>query len=260
MNVAEKPQKAIILSAGQGSRLLPHTENLPKCLLDLAGRSMLAWQLLGLATAGISEAVVVTGFRSDLVEGTLADITPAGMVVRTVFNPFYKVADNLASCWMVRADLAGPSLILNGDTLFEPEVARRLLAAPDSAITVTIDRKAAYDEDDMKVISSGEKLTAIGKKLPMSEVTGESIGFLRFSAHGARVFVAELERTMRTLEGTSLWYLSAINRLAGSGADVRTASIEGLDWAELDFPADLEQCRAIASTWSRRDNSALANA
>ncbi len=259
MNVAEKQHKAIILAAGQGSRLLPHTENLPKCLLDLAGRSMLAWQLLGLATAGVSEAVVVTGFRSDLVEATLPGITPRGMQVRTVFNPFYKVADNLASCWMVRADLAGPSLILNGDTLFDPEIARRLLAAPDAAITVTIDRKAVYDEDDMKVISAGDKLTAIGKKLPMGEITGESIGFLRFSAPGAAVFVAELERTMRTLEGASLWYLSAINRLAAT-VDVRTASIEGLDWAELDFPADLEQCRAIAGAWSRRGNSAAANA
>jgi choline kinase len=251
VNVAKKQHKAIILAAGQGSRLLPHTENMPKCLLDLAGRSMLAWQLLGLAAAGVSEAVVVTGFRSDLVEDTLPGITPRGMRVRTAFNPFYKVADNLASCWMVRAELAGPSMILNGDTLINPAIVQRLLAAPDAAITVTIDRKAAYDEDDMKVISTGERLTAIGKKLPMAKVTGESIGFLRFSAEGAAVFVAELERTMRTLDGTGLWYLSAINRLAAT-VEVRTASIAGLDWAELDFPADLEQCRAIAMSWAQR--------
>ena len=140
--------KAIILSAGQGSRLLPMTEDLPKCLLDLAGRSMLEWQLRGLAAAGVHEAVVITGFRTELVEQTLERIAPAQMKVRTLFNPFYKVADNLASCWMARAELAGPSLILNGDTLFEPEIARRLLAAPRAPITVTIDRKPAYDDDD----------------------------------------------------------------------------------------------------------------
>lgn len=247
MNVAKIPQKAIILSAGQGSRLLPHTQDLPKCLLDLAGRSMLGWQLQGLARAGIKEAVVVTGFRADLVESALLDITPASMQVRTLFNPFYKVADNLASCWMVREELDGPVLTLNGDTLFEPAIARRLLAAPAAEITVTIDRKPAYDEDDMKVITAGERLTAIGKKLPMTEVTGESIGFLRFSAAGAASFVAEIERTMRTLEGTSLWYLSAIHRLANAGTDVKVASIEGLQWGELDFPADLVRCRTIAA-------------
>ncbi len=242
--------RALILAAGQGSRLLPMTESTPKCLLDLAaGRSMLQWQLAGLAAAGVSEATVVTGFRSDLVDSTLPGITPPGMRVRTLFNPFYKVADNLASCWLARGELGGPSLILNGDTLFEPDIARRLLAAPAAPITVTIDRKDGYDDDDMKVTAEGDRLRAIGKKLPREQVNGESIGFLRFSAEGAALFVAELERTMRTREGVGLFYLSAINRLAGQGVDVRCASIEGLEWSELDFPADLEQCRALAGRW-----------
>jgi choline kinase len=249
MTVSEKPQKAIILSAGQGSRLLPHTQDRPKCLLDLAGRTMLGWQLQALAAAGIREAVVVTGFREDLVEQSLPELTPPTMQVRTLFNPFYKVADNLASCWMVRHEMAGPVLTLNGDTLIEPGIVERLLAAPAADITVTIDRKPSYDDDDMKVVTEGDRLLAIGKKLEKAGVTGESIGFLRYSSRGAAAFVAEIERTMRTLEGTSLWYLSAIHRLANSGTQVRTVSIEGLDWAELDFPADLEECRAIAASW-----------
>jgi choline kinase len=238
--------RALILAAGQGSRLLPLTENTPKCLLDLAGRSMLEWQLLGLTAAGVEQATVVTGFRSDLVESTLTRITPPGMRVRTLYNPFYKVADNLASCWLARAELAGPSLILNGDTLFEPAIARRLLAAPDAPITVTIDRKDSYDDDDMKVTAEADRLRAIGKKLAREQVNGESIGFLRFNAAGAALFVAELERTMRTREGVGLFYLSAINRMAGEGVDVRCACIEGLSWAELDFPKDYVQCRALA--------------
>lgn len=241
--------KAVILSAGQGSRLLPMTEDLPKCLLDLAGRSMLEWQLRGLAAAGVHEAVVVTGFRTELVERALERIAPAQMKVRALFNPFYKVADNLASCWMAREELAGPSLILNGDTLFEPEIARRLLAAPGAPITVTIDRKPAYDDDDMKVVTAADRLVAIGKTLQKAQVTGESIGFLRLESAGAAAFTAELERTLRTREGTGLWYLSAIHSLAGSGMDVRVASIEGLDWGELDFPADLERCRTLAAGW-----------
>lgn len=242
--------KAVILSAGQGSRLLPHTEQLPKCLLPLSGRTMLEWQLRGLAAAGVREAVVVTGFRDDLVQRELVERAPAEIRVRTLFNPFYKLADNLASCWMVRAELIGSCLILNGDTLFEPEVARRLLAAPGAPITVTIDRKPSYDADDMKVHTEGERLLAIGKQLPSAEVTGESIGFLRFDAAGAAHFVAELERTMRTPEGSKLWYLSAIDRLAKAGVPVRVESIESLAWAELDFPADLVRCRAMTAAWT----------
>ncbi len=241
--------RALILSAGQGSRLLPHTEQTPKCLLDLGGRSMLAWQLHALAEAGVREATVVTGFREHLVRAEIERRTPKAMRVRTLYNPFYKLADNLASCWLARAELAGPSLILNGDTLLEPEIARRLLAAPPASIRVTIDRKPGYDADDMKVRTEGERLAAIGKTLSSAETTGESIGFLRFDAEGAAQFVAEIERTMRTPEGPGLWYLSAIHRLANAGVDVRVASIEGLEWAELDFPADLERCRAITAGW-----------
>ena len=243
-----RAERAVILSAGQGSRLLPLTEDLPKCLLDLEGRSMLEWQLRGLAEVGVAEAVVITGFRSEKVEAALERIAPPGMAVRTLFNPFYKVADNLASCWMARGELRGTCLLLNGDTLFEPRVARRLLDAPASPITLTIDRKPRYDDDDMKVITEGDKLRAVGKKLSEG-VNGESIGFSRFQGDGAAIFVAELERTMRTKEGTSLWYLSAMNRLASSGAGVRVVSIEGLDWGELDFAADLAPARALAAAW-----------
>ena len=248
-NAYQGPRRAIILGAGQGSRLLPLTAELPKCLLDLAGRSLLEWQLVALAAAGVREAVIVTGFRADLVEQALPRVAPATMQVRTLFNPFHKVADNLASCWLAREEMSGPTLILNGDTLFEPGIAVELLSAEDAPITVTIDRKAGYDEDDMKVIAAGTRLKAIGKKLPAADVNGESIGFLRFNAAGAALFVAELERTMRTREGTGLWYLSAINRLAGEGADVRCLSIEGREWAELDYPADLERCQALAAQW-----------
>jgi choline kinase len=232
------------------------TENLPKCLLGIGGRNMLEWQLRALAEAGVQETVVVTGFRADLVERTLEHVTPAQMRVRTLFNPFYKVADNLASCWMARDELDGPSLILNGDTLFEPAIARRLLEAPSAPITVTIDRKSTYDADDMKVTTVGDRLTAIGKKLPMAVVTGESIGFLRFEPSGAAAFIAEINRTMRTPEGVGLWYLSAIHRLANAGTDVRIASIEGLEWGELDFPGDLIRCRAIADRWAAQEAAA----
>jgi choline kinase len=250
VSVAEKPQRALILSAGQGSRLLPHTQDLPKCLLDLAGCPMLGWQLRALAEAGVPEAVVVTGFRADLVEQALPGLTPAGMRVRTLFNPFYKVADNLGTCWLARGELNGPALVLNGDTLISPAIVACLLRAPAAAITVTIDRKASYDDDDMKVVTVQNQLRAIGKKLAAAEVNGESIGFLRFSSAGAAAFVAEIERVMRTQEGTGLWYLSAIHKLANSGVDVSAADIAGLEWAELDFPADLTRCRAIATSWA----------
>src|SRR3546814_15993754 len=96
-NGARAGMKALILSAGQGSRLLPLTESRPKCLIELSGRSLLEWQLLALSRAGIDEVVIVTGFAAEQVEAMLALHTPSGMCVRTVFTQFYHVSDNTAT-------------------------------------------------------------------------------------------------------------------------------------------------------------------
>jgi len=247
--------KAVILSAGQGKRLSPLTDDRPKCLIDLSGRSVLHWQLDNLRSIGVTEAVVVTGFGADLVEQEIAGLDLRGMTVRTLFNPFYSVSDNLATCWLVRDELEGGALLLNGDTLFEPAVAERLLDAPPAAIMVTIDRKGHYDDDDMKVLTAGDSLISIGKTIV--DYDAESIGFLRFSAEGAALFTRYIETIIRGPEGLRRWYLSVIDQIARDTGVVRVQSIEGLGWAEMDFPTDLPRNLALTASWNA-DREAIA--
>ncbi len=240
--------KAIILSAGQGKRLSPLTDTRPKCLVELSGRSVLSWQLRHLATAGVTEAVVVTGFSADAVEAEIAGLDLPGIKVRSLFNPFFSVTDNLATCWMARHEMVGDFLILNGDTLFEPAIAMSLLAAPPAAITVTINRKeGGYDADDMKVRTEGPMLRDIGKTIETYDA--ESIGFLRFDAEGAALFVRTVEAAMRVPHSLRRWYLSIIAEIAQAHGVVRAHSIEGLQWAEMDVLEDIPANEALAAQW-----------
>lgn len=243
-------QRAIILAAGQGSRLLPLTLDLPKCLIDFSGRSLLEWQIRALVANNVDEIVVVTGFHAERVEEVLARQT--GTRFRTVFNPFYKVADNLGSCWLVREEMERDFIILNGDTIVSPEIVGRLVNGATKPITVTIDVKDSYDADDMKVTRSGDRLVAIGKRLSAGESDAESIGMLGFKGEGPARFRETVEAMMRTPEGVKNWYLKAIDTLAPSGI-VGTASIEGLDWAEVDFPEDVEIATALTRRWADQD-------
>lgn len=240
--------KAIILSAGQGRRLRPLTETRPKCLVDLSGRSVLHWQLRNLRAAGLEEVVVVTGFAAATVDAEIAGLSLPGMRVRTLFNPFYGLTDNLATCWLARGEMTTPFLLLNGDTLFETAIAERLLAAPDAPITLTIDRKPTYDADDMKVLTDGAKLMAVGKTI--SAYDAESIGFSRYSAEGAQTFIAAVEAAMQAPEGLKRWYLSVIDQIARERGGVHVASIEGLGWAEMDVPEDVARNRELTERWS----------
>ncbi|ACG78474.1 nucleotidyltransferase family protein [Phenylobacterium zucineum HLK1] len=246
----KSPNRAIILSAGQGKRLLPLTETRPKCLVELSGRTLLAWQLMRLEAAGIDEAVIVTGFRAEAVEAEVARLG-LRMPVRTAFNPFYSVADNLASCWIVRQEFDRDVLLLNGDTLPGPGIVERLIEAPPAEITVTVDRKGGYDADDMKVLTDNGRLLAIGKTIEAYDA--ESIGFLRFSPAGAAKFQAGVEQALRRPEGLKRWYLSVIDELAKAGVDVRVQSIEGLQWGEMDFPADVDNLTRLSAGWAAKE-------
>ncbi|MGQ9367808.1 NTP transferase domain-containing protein [Azospirillum sp. ST 5-10] len=242
--------KAVILSAGQGKRLLPLTESRPKCLLPLAGRSLLEWQLRALAANGIDEAVVVIGYAAEAVETVLAGVRIPGLAVRTLYNPFYNVADNIGSCFVALPEMAGDFLLLNGDTLFEPAVLGRVLERATAPVTVTMDRKAQYDADDMKVcLDGGRRLRAIGKTLPLDSVDGESIGMLMFRGDGGARFAAAIQTVLREPDGIRRWYLSVIDRLAQSGEGVEALSIEGLQWGEVDFLADAEHARRLVESW-----------
>jgi len=246
--------KAIILSAGQGSRLGHLVDDRPKCLIDFNGRSLLDRQLDTLEANGVHEAVVVTGFHDELVSQAIAKRS-AGPNVRTVFNPFYKVADNTGSLYMAREELAGDCLVWNGDTLASTALMAKVVANDCSGICVTIDRKRAYDEDDMKVVEEDGRLKAIGKRLDLARVNAESIGLLAFRAGGAEQFREAIEGAMRTPEGTTIWYLRVINHIAQS-VDVWTLDIDGEEWGEVDFPPDVDNARELTARWDKAARAA----
>jgi choline kinase len=236
--------RAIVLSAGQGKRLLPLTASRPKCLLEINDdQSVLDFQLESLARCGIEHTTVLVGFGAEYVEHSIAESRFGEMEVTTFYNPFYTVTDNLATCWMARAAMTDDFILLNGDTVFENDLLRRVLDAPREPIAVTIDRKPEYDADDMKVtLDTDGRLIAIGKELPLHAVDGESIGMLRFCGTGVQAYLDALDLAMRQPESLRNWYLSVVNELAQKIA-IQTVSIEGLWWAEIDSPADLDSVR-----------------
>lgn len=236
--------KAIIVSAGQGQRLLPLTEDRPKCLLPVLGDlSMLEVQLHALVKCGVTDVAIMVGFRSDQVEQRLAERPIPGLTVRTCYNPFYAVSDNLATVWLARTEMTEDFILLNGDTLFEVDLLEQVLNGPEVPITVTINEKSAYDEDDMKVrIDSDRRLSEIGKTLDVNKVDAESIGMLVFRGTGVEILKDALDHAIRTSEGLKNWYLKVIGNIALEHP-VDTACITGRWWGEVDCAEDLEFVR-----------------
>lgn len=231
----------VLLSAGQGRRLSPLTDEKPKCLLSISGKTLLEWQLQAieachLETGKIDGVTIVTGFEAQSVEAAVK-VMPITLPVHCVYNPFFAVADNIGSCWSVRDILSGEAILINGDTLFDYRILMKLMNKENSSIAVTVDYKAHYDDDDMKVKIENGQLKRIGKKLT-GKIDGESIGMLRFQKDGGDIFVGEMESLLHDPASLKLWYLSIIDRLAAKNT-VDVMAIDGLPWQEVDFPHDV---------------------
>jgi len=242
--------KAVILSAGQGKRLLPLTADSPKCILPIMGQTLIEWQIDELAKCGIEQVTVVLGYRADKVQRILRSRYGEHRV-QTVYNALYAVSDNLISCWVAHDEMNEDFLLLNGDTLFEAAVLKQLLETNDRPVTVVVSQKNEYDADDMKVELDGCRLVKIGKDLIPDQVDGESIGMILFRGQGPMMFREAIQKALRDPSSQTKWYLSVIDEMARR-IPVWTCSIHGLQWCEVDYHADLKVAEEVVSACGAR--------
>jgi len=242
--------KAIILSAGLGSRLLPSTLTTPKCLLPVDGeRPVIELQLHALAQCGIRRVTIMVGYGAEYVDHFLSTHPVPGIEVRTCYNPFFADTNTAVTCWLAIREMTEDFVLLNGDTVFDTEIVRRVQAAPGAPLTMAVDQKSHYDDDDMKVMLDGSgRLTAVGKALAAPLIDGESIGLMLFRKEGTTAFCAALDRAMRTPAALRSWYHDIINMMAPTLV-VNTVSMRGLWWREIDTPQDLADVRACFTRW-----------
>jgi NDP-sugar pyrophosphorylase family protein len=137
---------AVILAAGDGGRLHPHTAGVPKPLLTLGGRPILNHVLDALDDGGVSDATVVVGYHGDQIRRALADLAPRGMRIGFAENPDYLLG-NARSIWAARAAVAAAPgfLLAMGDHLVEPSMVAALAAGAAARCRLAIDRAAPAD-------------------------------------------------------------------------------------------------------------------
>jgi len=234
--------KALILAAGRGHRLWPFTAECPKCMLSLAEEeTILEHQLANLKIAGIDSAVLICGFGLEQIRDKLRT-RGSGIAVKTVYNPFYMVADNLISLWSARSEMEGDFLLLNGDNVFHPDIVRKLLCA-DGDCCMAMRLKGEFDEDDMKVQLQGDAVVRIGKDLAAQRCHGESVGVIKFTGRGVSAVRRSLEEAVTELSAMQSLFTDALQRMMAEGQRVRAVDIGSLAWTDVDTPEDLRFTR-----------------
>jgi L-glutamine-phosphate cytidylyltransferase len=234
--------KAIIISAGKGTRLYPLTKNTPKSLLEIGdGVTLLESQLYALEDAGITDVAIIVGYKAEQIEMKVKDYDHFN--ITTVYNPFFETSNNLISVWMAKHLMHDEDFItINGDDVFKASLITNLLKSKED-ITMVIDEKETYDDDDMKVIHGDGKILEVSKKVAIAQTNAESVGIIKFSGRGRKIYTDMLEEMVREPENMNVFYLKALQRIIDKGYPVHYSMCQESDWGEIDFHPDLMQIR-----------------
>ena len=224
------PRTAIILAAGSGSRLLPHTAHAPKCLTPIAGQPILRYQIATLRHCGITDIVIVVGYKGECIR-EFVDSS-----VTLVENRDFATTNSSYSLWLAREHMRDGFIHLNSDLLFEPSTLRALLAS-HAENAIIVDRQVRAGSDMMKARMQGLQILAMGKQLSHDAVA-EVIGPAKFGPAGTALLVRRLSQLAADGD-RNRWAYSIFGELA---SDLRFVGVDnpGCFWAEIDTLADHE--------------------
>ena len=128
-------RRALILAAGLGQRMHPLTIDVPKCLVEVNGVPILFRSLQALASAGVTEAIIVVGHEAAQVRRRVGH-NFAGIEIEYVDAPSFDTTNNIRSLWDARRYCDEDILLLEGDILFDSDVVMRLCEQVGSSMAV----------------------------------------------------------------------------------------------------------------------------
>jgi choline kinase len=260
------PRRAILIAAGRGRRLGAHTEEVPKCMVDIGGRPILGWVWRALAASGVDELVVIRGYRGDVLERFVTGLVPR---VTFVDNHDWQRNNVLLSLACARAYLEQPTYLTYSDILFTPAVVAAAAASP-AEIGLVIDREFRriyegrtehpLDEGEVADLRPDGHVARVGKRaLAPADAVGEFIGLTRLGPAGAAVVADALDRIAAQYAGredqpfqraasyrnaylTDLW-----QHLIDEGTRLSPVFIDG-QWREIDTGQDLDRARQLVES------------
>lgn len=238
--------KILILAAGKGERLYPLTKNTPKPLIDLGdGETLLEKQLKSLSESKvIDEVVILIGYLYEQVESKLKNFK-TNLKIRTLYNPFYEMSNNLITLWLSKHEMNEDFLITNGDNLYIYDVVSDLVNETNEGIYVTICYRENLGEDDMKVLlDENKKILKVSKEINDSNV--ESVGLVKVKGKKYRkIYQDVLEQLARNKNYLNKFWLETFNVLADKGVEINSFEIDKNKWREVDFHFDLKDLKEL---------------
>jgi len=251
--------KAIILAAGQGTRLKKYTENLPKGMLVFSGKTLIERQIDVYRSCGINEIILVKGFAGD-------KINYQG--VKYVTNPDFATTNMLVSFLYARNYFNENVIVSYSDIIFEKEMLLNLIQNANKISVVVDDNwrhywKLRYGRINFDIesleINSDNNIISIGEENPeLEKIDSRYVGLLKFSQSALSEIVNIYERDKNLFRNLpwgksgkniqNAYMTDLLQVLINEGFIVNAQRHHG-GWIEFDTNEDYEK----AVEWSKND-------
>jgi len=250
--------RPIIIGAGRGSRLGSNTDDIPKALVPVMGRSMLEWILEALGAAGFErkDVVFICGYRAEVVRARYPEFT-------FVHNHDWERNNILASLLCARPHLQGGFVSTYADIVYRGSAVKRLAQSPHDKVLVCdtdwrrryVNRSQHPESDGEKLRAEGSRVLELSRRIASHEASGEFIGVAKFSAQGAREFVDAFDAAQRQWSGKTwregrtferAYLIDLFQDMIERGSEFHRVDTHG-GYMEIDTGEDL----ACAEKWWR---------
>ena len=233
----------VILAAGMAKRLRPLTDERPKCLLTVGQRTLLQRTVDGIIAAGISELVVVTGYRAQMIRDFLTSHYP-DLTIHFIDNPDYAHNNNIVSLWLTRPYTEGRDfLLLDSDILFDPQIIPAVLSAEGSALA--LNRHELGEEEIKVIVDDQNRVVEISKVCSIEQAIGESVGIEKMEADYSAALFRELEQMIEGEGLIDIFYERAFERLIPQGHTFTVVDTTRYFSIELDTVEDFENAKKL---------------
>ena len=235
---------AIILAAGQGRRLAgSNPDGLPKCLLEVGGRSLLDRQLEALFHEGIRHVTLVTGYKAGLIVEHVGTLMTRPEVA-FVYNPAYARGSMLSLLAAHDALTCGEDvLVLDANVLFHPQILQVLIESPQRNCFL-IDRDSEFGDGAIKIAMDKDQVAEFRNSFrnsPCYEVFSCSLGIFKFGAEVA----AEIAHVCEDYEAEGLLGApheeSLRDVLLANPENFGCADVSGMPWIAICDSEDVER-------------------
>lgn len=239
--------KAIIIGAGRGRRLMPLTEDTPKCFAEVGGKRILDWALEAFRASGIEEVVFIGGYQIEKVRAAYPRLT-------FCHNAAWEQNNILASLFFAESHFEDGFVCSYADILYRPRVVHRLMESSHD-ITLVVDTawrdryrlRTQHPEDDAeKTLVDEDRLLRVSREVSPDAAYGEYIGVARFTPQGAEKLREHYRRVLETHDGRPFqgapsvqkaYFIHIVQDMIEHGIPVHKVDTHG-DYAEVDTTED----------------------